>query len=208
MMVTAVVQQKRNPEKQNIFIDGTFAFALTMQDVRYFKLKEGAVIAQETYDFIQENLIYIQAQDTVLHYLGYKMRTETELRRKLETKEFAPDVIARVMEFLKKYGYCNDRKYAESYVKERLRLQPRSAYLLKMELKQKGISEQIAQEVLAESNLDETADAVRWIVKKTKGNLQLDEKQKKKLYGFLQRKGYHWDIIEEALRKAAEAEEV
>lgn len=206
MIVTAITQQKRNPEKQNIFIDGTFAFSLNMQDVRYFKLKEGAVIAQETYDFIQENLIYIKAQDTALHYLGYKMRTEQELRRKLTEKEFVPDVIERVMEFLKRYGYCNDRQYAESYVKERLRLQPRSAYLLKMELRQRGISEEIAQEVLMESEMDEAADAAKWIWKKTKGNLEIDEKQKKKLYGFLQRKGYHWDVIEEAFRRIREGE--
>lgn len=208
MIVTAVTQQKRNPEKQNVFIDGTFAFALTMQDVLYFKLKEGSLVTQETYDFIKQNLIYIQAQDTALHYLGYKMRTERELRRKLEEKEFAPDVIERVMEFLKRYGYCNDQQYAESYVKERLRLQPRSAYLLKMELKQKGISDEIAQAVLSASEMDEVADAAQWIWKKTKGNLEIDEKQKKKLYGFLQRKGYHWDVIEEAFRRVREGEEV
>ena len=80
MLVTAIIPQKKDPAKRNIFIDGEFAFSLIAQDVLYFKLREGEPIPQETFDIIQDNLIYIQAQDTALHYLGYKMRTEAELR--------------------------------------------------------------------------------------------------------------------------------
>ena len=67
------------------------------------------------------------------------MRTEAELRRKLTEKEFAPQVIEKVMDFLCRYGYCDDKAYAKSFVKERLRLKPKGAYALKMELRQKGI---------------------------------------------------------------------
>ncbi len=185
MLVTAIIPQKKDPAKRNIFIDGEFAFSLIAQDVLYFKLREGEPIPQETFDIIQDNLIYIQAQDTALHYLGYKMRTEAELRRKLTEKEFAPQVIEKVMDFLCRYGYCDDKAYAKSFVKERLRLKPKGAYALKMELRQKGISEK--------------KDAARWILKKTRGNLELDEKEKQRLYGFLQRKGYRWDTIREAM---------
>lgn len=166
MLVTAIIPQKKDPAKRNIFIDGEFAFSLIAQDVLYFKLREGEPIPQETYDTIQDNLIYIQAQDTALHYLGYKMRTEAELRRKLTEKEFAPQVIEKVMDFLCRYGYCDDKAYAKSFVKERLRLKPKGAYALKMELRQKGISEKIAEEVLAETDLNEAEDAARWILKK------------------------------------------
>lgn len=199
MLVTAIIPQKKDPAKRNIFIDGEFAFSLIAQDVLYFKLREGEPIPQETYDTIQDNLIYIQAQETALHYLGYKMRTEAELRRKLTEKEFAPQVIEKVMDFLCRYGYCDDKAYVKSFVKERLRLKPKGAYALKMELRQKGISEKIAEEVLAETDLNESEDAARWILKKTRGNLELDEKEKQRLYGFLQRKGYRWDTIREAM---------
>ena len=70
MLVTAIVSQKHDNSKQNIFIDNVFAFALVSQDVAYFKLKEGCEISQEQYDFIQNNLIYIKAQDTALYYFG------------------------------------------------------------------------------------------------------------------------------------------
>ena len=41
MRITAITQQKRDPNRYNIFIDGVYAFALPMQDILYFKLKEG-----------------------------------------------------------------------------------------------------------------------------------------------------------------------
>ena len=100
MLITAITQQKRDPSRYNIFIDGEYAFALPMQDILYFKLKEGQEAAEETIAFIRKNLIYIKAQDTALRFLGYKMRTVQEIRQKLLEKEFAEDVIAQVLAFL------------------------------------------------------------------------------------------------------------
>ena len=130
MLITAITQQKRDPSRYNIFIDGAYAFALPMQDILYFKLKEGQEAAEETIVFIRKNLIYIKAQDTALRFLGYKMRTVQEIRQKLLEKEFAEDVIAEVLAFLEKYGYADDREYCRRYIRERLRLKPKSGYAL------------------------------------------------------------------------------
>lgn len=46
MRITAITQQKRDPSRYNIFIDGAYAFALPMQDILYFKLKEGQEAAE------------------------------------------------------------------------------------------------------------------------------------------------------------------
>ena len=83
MLVTAITQQKKDETKYNVFIDGAYAFALPMQDILYFKLKEGREVPEETVKYIQNSLIYIKAQDMALHYIGYKMRTVREIRMKL-----------------------------------------------------------------------------------------------------------------------------
>lgn len=198
MIVTNIKEQKKDPAMRNIYVDHTYVFSLTVQDVRYFKLEEGREISKETFDFIQKNLIYIKAQDTALRYLGYKMRSEAEVRGKLEESGFSPETVGRVMEFLRKYGYCDDLAYARAFVKERQRLRPKGAYALKMELFQRGVSEEIIEDVLEDAQIDETADALRWLEKKTKGRLPENEKERQRLYGFLQRKGYGWDVIREA----------
>ncbi len=207
MIVTAITQQKRDESKYNIFIDGEYAFALPMQDILYFKLKEGQEAAEDTVNFIRQNLIYIKAQDTALHFLGYKMRTVKEIRRKLEEKEFAEDIIEQVLAFLEKYGYADDREYCRRYIREQLRLKPKSGYALGIELKQRGVSSAIVEEILAETEFDEAADAVRWLEKKSRGQWPPDLKKKKQLYDFLLRKGYSYDIIQEAFRQMQETME-
>jgi regulatory protein len=205
MQVTAITPQKRDETRFNIFIDGEYAFALPMQDILYFKLKEGGEVPEETIEYIKNSLIYIKAQDTALHYIGYKMRTVKEIRMKLEDKEFSEEIIERVIEFMEKYGYADDREYCRKYIREKLRMKPKSGYALKIELRQRGISSHIIDEVMAETEMDEEGDAFRWLERKSRGNWPpADDKQKKKLYDFLLRKGYSYDIIGEAFREMNE----
>lgn len=206
MLVSAITQQKKDETRYNIFIDGTYAFALPMQDILYFKLKEGREVPEETVEYIQNSLIYIKAQDTALHYIGYKMRTVQEIRRKLSEKEFSEEVIEKVVAFLEKYGYADDREYCRKYIREKLRMKPKSGYALKIELRQRGISARIVDEVMMETEMDEAGDAFHWLERKSRGQWPpADEKQKKKLYDFLLRKGYSYDIIGEAFRQMNEA---
>ena len=205
MLVTAITQQKKDATKYNIFIDGEYAFALPMQDILYFKLKEGQEAAEETIDFIRKNLIYIKAQDTALHFIGYKMRTVQEIRRKLAEKEFAEETIEEVIAFLEKYGYADDREYCRKYIREKLRMKPKSGYALKIELRQRGISSRIIDEVMGETEMDEAGDAFHWLEKKSRGQWPPEnEKKKKQLYDFLLRKGYSYDIIGEAFQQMDE----
>ena len=206
MIVTQIKEQKKDPAMRNIYVDHRYVFSLPLQDIRYFKLEEGKEIPQETFAFIQENLIYIKAQDMALRYLGYKMRTRAEVRRKLEEGAFAPETVERVMDFLERYGYCDDLAYAKAYIKEGLRLRPKGAYALKMELSQRGVAEEQIEEALGQTPMDETKDALYWLEKKTKGRLPADEKERRRLCGFLQRKGYGWDVIREAFRLLAQKE--
>ena len=206
MLVTAITQQKKDETRYNVFIDGEYAFALPMQDILYFKLKEGREVPEETVEYIQNSLIYIKAQDTALHYIGYKMRTVKEIRMKLAEKEFSEEVIEKVITFLEKYGYADDREYCRKYIREKLRMKPKSGYALKIELKQRGISSRVIDEVMAETEVDEEGDAFRWLERKSRGIWPpQDDKQKKKLYDFLLRKGYSYDIIGEAFRQMDEA---
>ncbi len=204
MLVTEIRPQRRDSGKYNIFIDGEYAFALYPQDIAYFKIKENQEIKKETYDFIEENLIYIKAQDTALNYIGYQMRTEQQVREKLAEKEFSEKNIEKVIAFLQKYNYINDRTYATTYIKQRQKSKPRSAFLLGRELKQKGVTEEVLQETLEAVEIDEVDDALFWVQKKSRGVWPLDQKKEKQLIGFLQRKGYRYGVIKDAFAKMDE----
>lgn len=198
MIITAITQQKNNKDRYSVFIDDNFAFGLIMQDIVYFKLKQGEEISQEKYNFIQNELIYIQAQDIALHYIAYKMRTEQEVRKKLFEKEYTEYIIERVIHFLIEYHYIDDMKYCKSYIKQRLQCNPKGVYVLKMELKQRGIKQSIIDKAIENSDVDELNDAIKLLQKKCLYLDDIDEKNKKRLFAFLQRRGYSYDIIKEA----------
>lgn len=205
MLVTAIIKQKSDETRYNVFIDGVYAFALPMQDILFFKLKEGYAVSEETVKYIRDSLLYIKAQDTALHYIGYKMRTVQEIRRKLTEKEYTADVIERVIAFLEKYGYADDREYCRRYIQEKMRTKPKSAYALKIELKQRGVDSGVIEAVMGEIQMDEAADAFAWLEKKSRGQWPPeDEKKKKKLQDFLLRKGYSYDRIRDAFLKMNE----
>ena len=188
MIITAITQQKNNKDRYSVFIDDNFAFGLIMQDIVYFKLKQGEEISQ----------IYIQAQDIALHYIAYKMRTEQEVRKKLFEKEYTEYIIERVIHFLIEYHYIDDMKYCKSYIKQRLQYNPKGVYILKMELKQRGIKQSIIDKAIENSDIDELNDAIKLLQKKCLYLDDIDEKNKKRLFAFLQRRGYSYDIIKEA----------
>lgn len=197
MIITSIKEQKNN-SKCSIFIDGAFAFSMLKSDILYFKLKENTEISQEKYNFIMDTIIYIKAQDIALNYIGYKMRTENEVYKKLKEKEFNDDIIFRVIEFAKKYNYINDLHYCESYIKESIKLKPKGKNLLLWELKRKGVDDKFINLALNNIELNEFEGALKLISKKFKNIENIDFKQKKKIFDFLAQKGYSYDIIKEA----------
>lgn len=199
MIVTAIEQQKHNKDRFSVFVDGDFAFGLCKADILYFKIKENEPIDKEKFDFIVENLVYIKAQDTAMNFLSFKPRTEREVNIKLKEKEFSDEVINKVITFLKKYNYINDRKYCEMYISDGMRLKKKGKYLLKFELIQRGIDEKIISEVFDEIEVNEVELAKTLIKKKYNLQDEITDKEKQKIYGMLARKGYSYSDIKQAL---------
>ena len=204
MTVTDIKQQKNDKSRYSVYIDGNYEFSLIMEDILYFRLKIGEPISEETYRYITETTLYIKAQNTALKFLGYKMRTEKEGLDKLIKEQYSEEIIARGMEFLIKYDYINDREYCRRYIKETLKLRPKGIYMIKSELKAKGIDEDTADEALEEAQIDELVVAEMLLEKKYEGFAEMDQKELTRVYGYLQRRGFSFGIIKEAVAELAE----
>lgn len=204
MTVTDIKQHKNDKSRYSVYIDGNYEFSLIMEDILYFRLKIGEPISEETYRYITETTLYIKAQNTALKFLGYKMRTEKEVLDKLIKEQYSEEIIARVMEFLIKYDYINDREYCRRYIKETLKLRPKGIYMIKSELKAKGIDEDTADEALEEAQIDELVVAEMLLEKKYEGFAEMDQKELTRVYGYLQRRGFSFGIIKEAVAELAE----
>lgn len=204
MTVTKIEQQKKDKKRYSVYIDGEFAFGLIMEDILYFKIKEGYELPQEKYDYIMDTTVYIRAQDTAARYLGYKMRTKREVAEKLKDSGYSKSICERVLQSLEKYDYINDDIYCKKYIKETLRLRPKGKFLIRQELKLKGIDEEIVDKAIENAEIDESEIAKNLLMKKYEDFAHMDNKELSRVYGFLQRRGFSYGVIKEAVSDLAD----
>ena len=80
-----------------------------------------------------------------LRYLTRRPRSEKELQDYLKKKKASPEVSLKITQKLKEQRFLNDEEFTRWWVDQRLRFKPRSVFLIKRELLQKGVSKTIIE---------------------------------------------------------------
>lgn len=149
-------------------------------------------------EFLQKKVIL-----RAMHLLEQMDRTEKGLREKLKRSDYPEEMIEQAIAYVRSYGYLDDDRYARNYI--RYRLQSKSRRQLMAALAQKGIDRETAgrawEEVAAEEQPDERVLIGSLIDKKCGGRITLDEKEYRRLQGFLARRGFSWENIRSVLRE-------
>ena len=201
MQITSVEKIKKSKEKFSVYIDGRFSFSIAEDDYLSLHLYDKSELSQDEIDYIKNTINFRAAKNYALKYLSYKLRTEKEVRMKLQDDGFHSDSNEKALEELTALGYINNKIFVQKYVYDRSKLKPKSKKLIKMELLGKGIQEDIIDEVLNDWNVDE-ASVAESLVKRKFGKYDLeDEKIKRKAYMFLKHRGFCHDVIESAIGK-------
>ncbi len=201
MIITNINEQVKDDSRVNIFIDGKYVFAISKLDVAFYNLKEGEELPKKKYDEILENVVISKAKMTALSYLSYKDRTKREVIRRLKEKGFTKEVTKKTLVFLINYGYINDVEFSKKFVKQRVCSKGYGRYKVIRELREKGVSEEIIELVTEDIEDDERETAFKFGTKKAR-NLDLEQyKDTQKLYAYLQRRGYSYDIIKGVIAK-------
>lgn len=138
-----------------------------------------------------------------LEFLSYRPRSEKEVRDKLKTKQVETQVIEKIIAKLKEKKFLNDEEFAKGWIESRLRFKPRSARLIKLELKQKGISQEIIESRIKnqELGIESDLEQAKKLIEKRIGRVKDLPKQEiyQKLGRFLASKGFGWDTIKKAI---------
>jgi regulatory protein len=194
--ITALVAQKRNKERVNVYLDGEFAFGLAL--IEAIKLHKGQQLTDEDIARLKALDEIEVARDRALNFLSYRPRSSEEVRRNLRDKPFAESTIETVIERLEGAGLIDDEAFARFWVDNRERFGPRSHRALRHELRQKGVSDAAVEAALAD--LDEEDSAYRAASAKLQRYARADEETfRKRLGGFLSRRGFSYGIIRDVL---------
>lgn len=138
-----------------------------------------------------------------LKFLSYRPRSEKELRDSLIKRKAPDEIIQTIFKLLKEQKFLSDEDFTKWWIEQRSSFKPRSKRVISMELKQKGISQELITKYLVEneeSSVNDLEQALRLIQKKSKRYEHLDrEELYQKLGGALARKGFSWDVIKRAI---------
>lgn len=194
--ITALEVQKRNKDRVSIYLDGEFAFGLPLEDAA--RLHKGQTLTDNEIAALRAVDAVARAFDRAVRLLGRRPYSTAEIRRNLESKEIASPVIDEALAKLARLGYVDDRAFARYWVENRERFRPRGPRALRYELRQKGVSSAIIEEVLAELVPQDSAyQAAQEKVRRLSGLTQNEFRQK--LGAFLTRRGFEYSIVRDVM---------
>jgi len=203
MKITAIEPQKHDPERVSVFVDGEFRMGVSLEIAHAAHLRVGDEVTEARLAEVERRDRGWQAREAALHLLAVRPRAAVELGRRLRMKGYEPEVTDEVIERLRELGMIDDAAFAGTLVRDRVRLRPSGARRLQGELRAKGVDEEVAREAIRDTlegeGTDERELALRAAEKwRTRPGEERD-RARRRLHGFLARRGFSGETIREAI---------
>ncbi len=191
--ITSLSVQKRNHQRLNVYLDGDYSFGLSRFVAAW--LHVGQELTEEKITELLADDAQESAYQKSIKYIGYRIRTTSEVDKHLRKKGIEPQVITRVIERLEEHGQLNDENFAQMWIENRNEFRPRSHRLLAYELRSKGINEEIIQNII-ERTTPEDELAYLAAKKRIRRYEHLDWQDfQRKLGSYLARRGFSYATI-------------
>ena len=120
------------------------------------------------------------------------------LEAKLGQRGFEQAAIAATLVRLTTEGYLNDRRYAERLVASAQESGRYVGYRLRQELVRRGISRDLADELLQQDEPQDQLAVARQLVQQRYRSFdpaQADDRERRRIAGFLQRRGFRSETV-------------
>ncbi|MCI8835460.1 MAG: regulatory protein RecX [Ruminococcus sp.] len=197
MLITKI--EPLTKTKYKIELDGDFAFVLYKGEVSRFGMKEQTELSEELYTQIKEKVLLKRAKLRAMHLLTDMARTEKGLREKLRHNLYPEDIIEETLAYVRSFGYLDDTRYAQNFIESRKTSKSRKE--LYAALRQKGVSAEIIEQAFSSCYPEETEqEAIRHLLRKKRIDpSQISREERQKLYGYLARKGFSYEVVRSAL---------
>ena len=147
------------------------------------------------------------ARAILLRRLEDQPRSRAELAESLAKKNVPAEVAVVLLDRFEEVGLINDSDFARQWVQSRQRTRGLAPRVLAMELRRKGVDDEIISEVLGELDpADARETAHRLVQKKLRSMASLDDTTRiRRLTSMLARKGYAPQLAFDVVRAELEA---
>jgi regulatory protein len=197
-ILTRMTEQKRRPNRRNVYLDGRFAFGVNLNVVAQFHLKVGLELTNQQVQAIQQGEVRQECLDKALRYLERRLHSRHELQVRLTRLEYGPEVIEEVLNDLQRLGYVDDERFARTKALSAAQHKHHGKRRAMLELIKAGVDRPVADRAL--ENVydvhDSLATARQLAMKKADSLRRLDPlTARRRLAGMLLRRGFDYDTV-------------
>ncbi len=136
-------------------------------------------------------------------YCIYQDRCHQEVEKKLREFSLIPIAREEILLHLMEHDFLNEMRFAQSYARGKFRIKKYGKQRIIRELKSKKITEYNVKKALEEIEEEAYIETAFELVAKKNAYVvaQNPFKKRKKIFDFMVRKGYEYDLINEAITK-------
>ena len=198
MELTAAEPRRRGLVQ--LFLDGEAAVKLDAQVFLQSGLKPGDQVSdQELFELIQVSDAR-RAQEKALYLLEYRNYSKRELTEKSARTAASREAAQAAAGRMEELGLIDDRRFGEDYAKELFSRKGYGARRAAQELRRKGLDQELVQELVEKyGSPEQSGENIRRVLEKKYPGWREDEKVRRRAFAALQRLGYAYQEVREAM---------
>lgn len=203
MRITGIETTKRG--RYALMVDGEFAFSLHRDTFLLCPwLQKGAEVSPERLETLRQEDELRSARERALDLLSAAEQTSGTLRQKL-LRWYGEEAVEAAVLRMEELGLINDLDYGRRYAADAVNLRGWPRRRIAMELQKKGVPAEVIEEALADITEEtEIETACRLLEGPYRGRLR-DRRERDKVKAALQRRGFSYEVIRQAVSRAMEA---
>lgn len=183
-----------------LFLDGEAAVKLDAQVFLQSGLKPGDQVSdQELFELIQASDAR-RAQEKALYLLEYRNYSKRELTEKIARTAASREAAQAAAGRMEELGLIDDRRFGEDYARELFSRKGYGARRAAQELRRKGLDQELVQELVEKyGSPEQRGENIRRVLEKKYPGWREDEKVRRRAFAALQRLGYSYQEVREAM---------
>ena len=198
MELTAAEPRRRGLVQ--LFLDGEAAVKLDTQVFLQSGLKPGDQVSdQELFELIQASDAR-RAQEKALYLLEYRNYSKRELTEKIARTAASREAAQAAAGRMEELGLIDDRRFGEDYARELFSRKGYGARRAAQELRRKGLDQELVQALVEKyGSPEQSGENIRRVLEKKYPGWREDEKVRRRAFAALQRLGYSYQEVREAM---------
>lgn len=213
MTITRISKQKKRSDRYNVYVDEIYSFSISANDLLKSKISVREEVSVEELENYKRQASKSYLLDACLNYISSRPHSSNEVSQYIKKKIFLKpeikehigenqkEVINEILDYLQQKNYLNDIEFATWLTSQRNNgKSPKSFSHIKAELKSKGISNEIIENISISANQSDEVEKAKILAEKKFNQLKRRNKNsieiKQALYIHLSQKGFSWETIQ------------